>query len=92
MTKLERFAFPIIFFVVFVAYVMSCTINNDVFSFHWMAREDGIYGMTDGQCFVFQRHRVLVPIVETQRQRSEVVSLLHSDVWRCAVFRHGGRD
>ncbi|MEJ7594894.1 MAG: hypothetical protein WKF77_25490 [Planctomycetaceae bacterium] len=41
MTKLEKIAFPIIFVVVFVAYIMSRTMSNDIFSFHWMVREDG---------------------------------------------------
>jgi len=41
MTKLEKIAIPIIFVVVFVAYIMSRTMNNDAFSSHWMIREDG---------------------------------------------------
>ncbi len=41
MSKLERFAIPLIFCTAVIAYAVSRTISNDAFTFHWMAREDG---------------------------------------------------
>jgi hypothetical protein len=42
MTKLEKIVFPLIFLMAAGAYVMSRMMSNDVFTMHWMAREDGV--------------------------------------------------
>lgn len=41
MSKLEKLAFPPLFALTGIAYVMSRAMNNEAFTFHWMAQEDG---------------------------------------------------